>query len=101
MAQASLAFTGSPDVALDRVRFVFEGIRNPEEREIYEKAFPLGVKASQFLLPWTLFDQLARESGVRMRFSTFHCLWLISLFLKEHFQVPEHAFFSSQLTERL
>ena len=103
LAQASLSFLGYPDVALDRVRFVFEGIRNADEREAYETAFPTDVKAYQLLLPWTIFDSLSRdeEGGQRLRFSIFHMLWLIATFLSKHYGLPQGVFFSRGLTDRL
>ena len=50
LAQASLAFLGDPSVALDRVRYVFQGIRSSEDRQWYERAFPQNVKAQQLIL---------------------------------------------------
>ena len=101
LAQASLAFLGSPDLALDRVRFVFEGIRNPDERETYERAFPPSVKAQQLLLPWRILDHLERISEERLRFSTFHILWMVASFLRNRYTVAMPQYFSSALTSRL
>ena len=101
LAQASLAFLGKPDLALDRVRFVFEGIRNPEERETYETAFPSGVKAHQLLLPWRVLDYLERRSEGRVRFSTFHAIWLIADYLRKSNQVTTPQYFSATLTKKL
>ena len=101
LAQASLAFLGKPDIALDRVRFVFEGIRNPEEREIYDTAFPSGVRAQQLLLPWHILDALERSSLERMRFSTFHTIWLIADFLRKSNDVKNAQYFSATLTQKL
>ena len=101
LAQASLAFLGKPDIALDRVRFVFEGIRNPEEREIYDTAFPSGVKAQQLLLPWRILDALERTSSERVRFSTFHTIWLIADYLRKSNGVTNAQYFSATLTQKL
>ncbi len=101
LAQASLAFLGKPDIALDRVRFVFEGIRNPEEWEIYDTAFPSGVRAQQLLLPWRILDALERSSLERMRFSTFHTIWLIADFLRKSNDVKNAQYFSATLTQKL
>ena len=98
LAQASLAFLGFPDEALDRVRFVFEGIRNSEERASYERAFPNGIRASQLLLPWRILDHLERTTEQRVRFSTFHALWLITEFLRKHYGLESGQLFSSQKT---
>ena len=100
LAQASLAFTGNPAEALDRVRFVFQGIRSPEEREWYEQAFPSGVKAQQLILPWRMLNFLAKRSP-QLRFSNFHMLWLIAQFLRKHYGVDDGSYFSAELSSRL
>lgn len=101
LAQSSLAFLGFPDEALDRVRFVFEGIRNPEERKTYERAFPPGVKAQQLLLPWRMLDHLERTTEERPRFSTFHVIWLSADFLRGHYGLESRQFFSPSTTNKL
>ena len=101
LAQASLAYLGFPAEALDRVRFVFEGIRSAEEREAYDRAFPNDVKADQFLLPWLMLDWLERHDDARPRYSTFHVLWLVSITLREHYNLQSPAFFSLDTTRRL
>ena len=101
LAQASLAFLGLPDIALDRVRFVFEGIRNPGERATYETAFPPDVKAYQLLLPWRILDYLERNSEGRTRFSTFHTIWMIADFLRKSNNVTTPQYFSATLTQKL
>lgn len=101
LAQASLAFLGWPDVALDRVRFVFEGIRNEDERETYDRAFPPSVRARQLLLPWQILDYLERNSQDRLRFSTFHTIWMIADFLRSHYEVTRPQYFSLALTQKL
>ena len=99
LAQASLAFLGFPDEALDRVRFVFEGIRNAEERASYERAFPDGIKANQLLLPWRILDHLERTATEqRVRFATFHALWLIAEYLRKHYNLESAQPFSTQRT---
>lgn len=100
MAQASLAFRGYPADALDRVRFVFQGIRSSEERQWYESAFPSGVKAQQMILPWQMLNFLAKQSP-QLRFSNFHMLWLIAQFLRTHYEVESPYYFSVELSERL
>ena len=100
LAQASLAFKGHPAEALDRVRFVFQGIRSQEDRQWYEDAFPLRVKAQQLLLPWQMLNFLAKQSP-RLRFSNFHILWLISQFLREHYNVNKSSYFSASLSTQL
>lgn len=90
LAQAALAFRGSPSVALDRVRYVFEEIRTPDERETYDLAFPKNIKASQLLLPWRLLDQLQHKED-RVSYSTFHLLWLIAGSLRSKYSVSEDA----------
>ena len=101
LAQASLAFLGKPDLALDRVRFVFEGIRNPDERETYDTAFPSGIRAHQLVLPWRILDNLERQTEGRMRFSTFHSIWLIADYLRKSNQVTTTQYFSATLMKRL
>ena len=103
LAQASLAFLGLPDEALDRVRFVFEGIKNSEEREQYERAFPQGIKARQLLLPWQILDYLEKpaEKDERPKYSTFHALWLIAEFLRTHSGLQPALPFSTQKTADL
>ena len=102
LAQASLAFLGFPSFALDRVRYVFQGIRSPEDREWYERAFPRNVKAQQLILPWTLLQHILRQdSSSRLRFANFHVLWLIARLLSEHYRVSGDQFFSSDLSLRL
>ena len=100
MAQASLAFRGYPAEALDRVRFVFQGIRSQEEREWYERAFPTEVKAQQLILPWTMLNALAKRSP-QLRFSNFHMLWMIAQFLRNHYETEAPSFFSVDLSIRL
>ncbi len=101
LAQASLAFLGYPSEALDRVRFVFDGIRNSEEREHYERAFPTGTKASQLVLPWQMLDYLERNSAKRKKFSTFHVIYLIARLLRSHYSATNTTFFSQDLTRKL
>lgn len=101
LAQASLAFLGYPSEALDRVRFVFDGIRNTEEREHYERAFPTGTKASQLLLPWQMLNYLERNSAGRKKFSTFHVIYLIASLLRSHYSVTNTTFFSQDMTLKL
>ncbi|MBI2303259.1 MAG: AIPR family protein [Chloroflexi bacterium] len=101
LAQASLAFLGYPAEALDRVRFVFEGIRTPEERQAYERAFPADVRAEQLLLPWLLLDYLERQTEQRLRFSTFHVLWLVAALIKDYFGIGQSDYFSLETTDRL
>ncbi|MBI2854959.1 MAG: AIPR family protein [Chloroflexi bacterium] len=100
LAQASLAFRGYPAEALDRVRFVFQGIRSPEEREWYERAFPSNVNAQQLLLPWLLLDSIERQQE-RFRFSTFHVLWLVASILREHYQLGLSDYFSPETSSQL
>ena len=102
LAQASLAFLGFPSVALDRVRYVFQGIRSREEREWYERAFPHNVKAEQLILPWTLLQYtLRQDSETRPRFANFHILWLLAKLLRGHYGVDGDQYFSSDLSLRL
>ena len=101
LAQASLAFLGFPSEALDRVRFVFEGIRTPEERQAYERAFPPNVKAEQLLLAWRLLDHLERNVEQRPRFSTFHVLWLVASLLRNKYGLTDQEYFSLETTRRL
>ncbi len=101
LAQASLAFQGYPSEALDRVRFVFEGIRNKEEREHYERAFPTDASASQLLLPWQMLNYLERNPDKRMKFSTFHIITLAARLLRLNYSVTDATFFSSDLTRKL
>ena len=93
LAQAALAFIGKPEIALDRVRQVFQGIRSEEDREMYDRVFPSEVKAQQFLLPWTLLDLVQKEDS-REKYSTFHVLWLISLVLREHYVLGSSDYFT-------
>ena len=102
LAQASLAFLGFPSVALDRVRYVFQGIRSREDREWYERAFPSNVKAQQLILPWTLLQYILRQdASTRPRFANFHILWLLAKLLREHYSVTGNQYFSSDLSLRL
>ena len=101
LAQASLAFLGYPSEALDRVRFVFEGIRNIQERAHYERAFPNGVSAGQLLLPWRMLDFLERHSDNWKKFSTFHIVALAANLLRSHYEVEGRTYFSADLTRRL
>ncbi len=100
LAQSSLAFLGSPSDALDRVRYVFQGIRSPEDRQWYEQAFPRNVKAQQLILPWTAFQLILRQSP-SIRFSNFHILWLLARILRDHYDVERSQYFSSDLSMRL
>lgn len=102
LAQASLAFLGEPSVALDRVRYVFQGIRSPEDREWYERAFPRNVKAQQLILPWTLLQYiLKRDSETRVRYANFHILWLLAKLLRDNYGVVGDTYFSPDLSLRL
>ena len=102
LAQASLAFLGFPSVALDRVRYVFQGIRSTEDREWYERAFPHNVKAQQLILPWTLLQHILRQdSSTRLRFANFHILWLLAKLLREHYGITRDQYLSSDLSLRL
>ena len=101
LAQASLAFLGFPSVALDRVRYVFQGIRSSEDREWYERAFPHNVKAQQFILPWILLQKILREKNPSTRFANFHILWLLAKLLREHYSITSDQYFSSDLSLRL
>ena len=100
LAQASLAFRGYPSVALDRVRFVFQGIRSTEDREWYEAAFPQSVKAQQLILPWTALQFILKQE-TSLRFSNFHILWQIAEMLREHYDVSENRYFAQGLSSRL
>ncbi len=100
LAQASLAFLGDPSVALDRVRYVFQGIRSPEDRQWYERAFPHNVKAQQLILPWRLLQDILRKTP-STRFSNFHILWLLARMLREHYEVERNQYFSPDLSSRL
>ena len=100
LAQASLAFLGFPSVALDRVRYVFQGIRSPEDREWYERAFPNNVKAQQLILPWTLLQEILRKKS-SVRFANFHILWLVAKLLRDHYNVRHDRYFSTDLSTRL
>ena len=100
LAQASLAFRGYPSEALDRVRFVFQGIRSSEDREWYERAFPSGVKAQQLILPWRSL-QYVLKNKVSLRFSNFHVLWLLSRTLRDHYGISGESYFSNDLSTRL
>lgn len=99
LAQAALAFIGHPDYALDRVRFVFQGMRPEQDRQWYDRAFPSGVKPQQLLLPWILLDLIQKKE--REKYSTFHLIWLISFILKEHYQLEHSGYFSSERCSRL
>ena len=100
LAQASLAFRGYPAEALDRVRFVFQGIRSQEEREWYDGAFPKEVKAQQLLLPWQVLNFLAKKDP-QLRFSTFHMLWLVARFLRRHYEIGGTSYFSVDMSSQL
>ncbi len=100
LAQSSLAFLGSPSDALDRVRYVFQGIRSPEDRQWYEQAFPRSVKAQQLILPWTALQLILRQSP-SIRFSNFHILWLLARMLRNHYDIELNQYFSSDLSARL
>ena len=101
LAQASLAFIGYPSDALDRVRYVFSGIRSPEDRLWYDRAFPQNVKARQMILPWVLLQNILRQKNPAIRFSNFHTLWLIARMLRDHYSAGEDQYFSSDLTDKL
>ena len=100
LAQASLAFRGYPSVALDRVRFVFQGIRSTEDREWYERAFPQSVKAQQLILPWVTLQFLLKRKP-SLRFSNFHILWQIAQMLRNHYEIGTDQYFSIDLSSRL
>ena len=100
LAQSSLAFLGSPSDALDRVRYVFQGIRSPEDRQWYDQAFPQNVKAQQLILPWTAFQLILRQNP-SIRFSNFHILWLLARILRDHYEIERDQYFSSDLSVRL
>ena len=100
LAQVALAFTGFPSAALDRVRFVFQGIRSPEDRVWYERAFPSGVKSQQLLLPWLMLDFIEKQSQ-REKFSTFHLIWLVGGILREHYLLSPSDYFSPEMSLRL
>ena len=101
LAQASLAFIGYPSDALDRVRYVFSGIRSQEDRYWYDRAFPQSVKAQQMILPWVLLQNILRQRNPSIRFSNFHTLWLIARLLREHYGAGEDQYFSSDLSDKL
>lgn len=100
LAQASLAFLGNPSVALDRVRYVFQGIRSQEDRVWYERAFPQNISAQQLILPWTALQHILRETP-STRFANFHILWLIARMLRQHYEIARDQYFSSDLSSRL
>ena len=100
LAQVALAFTGSPAQALDRVRFVFQGIRSQEDRGWYEQAFPPAVKAQQLILPWRILDHIGKQSG-REKFATFHLIWLVADILRRHYNLRSSDYFSPDMTLRL
>ena len=100
LAQAALSYLGQPEIALDRVRQVFQGIRSEEDRELYEQVFPMGVKAQQYLLPWTLLDLVQKENS-REKYATFHTLWLISVVLREHYNLGAFDYFSAEMSRSL
>ncbi|MDE2702341.1 MAG: AIPR family protein [Chloroflexota bacterium] len=100
LAQASLAFLDHPEVALDRVRYVFQGIRSAEDRHWYERAFPLNVRAQQLILPWTMLQEILRRTP-SLRFSNFHILWLMSGMLRSHYEIERPQYFGNDLSERL
>ena len=95
LAQAALAFIGQPEIALDRVRYVFQGIRSVEDRVLYDRVFPSDVRAQQFLLPWTLLDLVQKETS-RGKYSTFHLVWLTSLILHEYYNLGPTDYFSRE-----
>lgn len=100
LAQASLAFSGYPADALDRVRFVFQGIRSLEDREWYERAFPKDINVQQLLVPWLMLDFIEKQAD-RERFATFHILWLIGDVLKKHYQLGQSDYLSPQTSSQL
>ena len=100
MAQASLAFLGEPSIALDRVRFVFQGIRSPKDREYYEMAFPGNVRAHELVLPWKILSYVTKRSP-KLRHSKYHMVWLISMMLRKHYELPDSKFFSRDLSNML
>lgn len=100
LTQAALAFIGEPEIALDRVRQVFQGIRSEEERDLYDRVFPSGVTAQQFLLPWTLLSLVQKETS-RVKFASFHIVWLTSLILRSHYDLGKGDYFTRELSSRL
>ncbi len=100
LAQASLAFIGQPEYALDRVRYVFQGIRSEEDRELYNRVFPSSVRAQQLLLPWTLLD-LVQKKTIREKYSTFHLVYLISRILRERYKLGPTDYFSREMSLNL
>lgn len=100
LAQAALAFIGQPEIALDRVRYVFQGIRSEEDRALYDRVFPIDVRAQQFLLPWTLLDLVQKETS-RDKYSTFHLVWLTSRVLREHYNLGPADYFSREMSLNL
>ena len=100
MAQASLAFLGEPTIALDRVRYVFQGIRSSEDRETYEKAFPGNVRAHELVLPWKILAYITKQPP-KLRHSKYHIVWLISMMLRKHYNLPNSKFFSRDLSDML
>ena len=100
LAQASLAFLGHPSEALDKVRFVFEGIRNEDERKHYEAAFPRDASAVQLLLPWRMLDYIEHYS-TRLGYSTFHMIWLIAEQLRSHYGLNHSVLLPRTLAQKL
>ena len=100
LAQASLAFLGEPSVAMDRIRYVFQGIRSTEDRKWYEMAFPKNVRARQLILPWKILAGLRKET-LSTAYSRFHILWLIGEMLRKHYKNAGSQYFSSELSSRL
>lgn len=100
LAQGTLAFIGQPEYALDRVRQVFQGIRSEEDRDLYDRVFPSGVTAQQFLLPWTLLDLVQKQKN-REKYSTFHLVWLTSLILRGHYNLGPTDHFSREMSSGL
>ena len=78
----------------------FQGIRSPEDRQWYERAFPHNVKAQQLILPWRLLQDILRKTP-STRFSNFHILWLLARMLREHYEVERNQYFSPDLSSRL
>jgi hypothetical protein len=102
LAQASLAFLGKPAMALDRVRYVFQGIRSDTDRDYYEMAFPGSIRASQLLLPWKCLQYIQKNKDMAFtRFSNFHILWLIATMLRDNYGVAKEDPFDPSLSAKL
>ncbi|MYE54361.1 MAG: hypothetical protein F4X34_04090, partial [Chloroflexi bacterium] len=102
LAQACLAFQGSPDASVDRISTYFAS----EER--YRQVFPSTSQAQQLLLPYVLFLQateIAKSNKDKFEWSTSYLRYpmvsCVSSALRHLLQDPVDPYFGSEVSANI